>query len=91
MKRSDKRILTTHVGSLVRPPEVKALAQSGKDRPQDAAPTDEYIETLQRATADVVKKQAAVGLDIISDGEFGKASWANYILSRVTGLRRLAS
>jgi len=85
MKRSDKRILTTHVGSLVRPPEVKALAQSGKDRPQDAAPTDEYIETLQRATADVVKKQAAVGLDIVSDGEFGKASWANYILSRVTG------
>ena len=85
MKRSEKRILTTHVGSLVRPPELKALAQSGQDRPRDAAPTADYRETLDRATADVVKKQAAVGLDIISDGEFGKSSWSNYILSRLTG------
>jgi 5-methyltetrahydropteroyltriglutamate--homocysteine methyltransferase len=85
MKRSDKRILTTHVGSLVRPPELKALAQSGKDRPADAAPTAEYIETVRRATAEVVKKQAAAGLDIISDGEFGKSSWSNYVLNRVTG------
>jgi len=85
MKRSEKRILTTHVGSLVRSPELKALAQSGMDRPDDAAPTPEYVATLQRATAEVVRKQAAVGLDIISDGEFGKSSWSNYILNRVTG------
>jgi 5-methyltetrahydropteroyltriglutamate--homocysteine methyltransferase len=85
MKRSEKRILTTHVGSLVRPPEVKALAQSAKDQPENAEPNDDYRETLQRATADVVKKQAAAGLDIISDGEFGKSSWSNYILNRVTG------
>jgi 5-methyltetrahydropteroyltriglutamate--homocysteine methyltransferase len=85
MKRSDKRILTTHVGSLVRPPELKALAQSGQDRPVDAAPTGQFIETLKRATADVVKQQAAIGLDIISDGEFGKSSWSNYVLNRVTG------
>jgi 5-methyltetrahydropteroyltriglutamate--homocysteine methyltransferase len=78
MKRSEKRILTTHVGSLVRPPEVKALAKSGSG-------VGGYFETLQRATAEVVKKQAEVGLDIVSDGEFGKASWANYILSRITG------
>src|SRR5579864_3240056 len=85
MKRSEKRILTTHVGSLVRPPELKALAQSGMDRPRDVTPTGGYIETLQRATAEVVRKQAAVGLDIISDGEFGKSSWSNYVLNRVTG------
>ncbi len=85
MKRSQERILTTHVGSLVRPPELKALAQSGMDRPEDAAPTGGYIETLQRATTEVVKKQAAVGLDIVSDGEFGKSSWSNYVLNRVTG------
>jgi 5-methyltetrahydropteroyltriglutamate--homocysteine methyltransferase len=85
MKRSDKRILTTHVGSLVRPPELKALAQSGLDRPVDAAPTEQFNETLKRATAEVVKKQAAIGLDIISDGEFGKSSWSNYVLNRVTG------
>jgi 5-methyltetrahydropteroyltriglutamate--homocysteine methyltransferase len=85
MKRSDTRILTTHVGSLVRPPELKALAQSGNDRPRDVTPDEPYIDTLKRATADVVKKQAAAGLDIISDGEFGKSSWSNYILNRVTG------
>jgi len=75
MKRSERRILTTHTGSLVRAPELKALAQSGKD---DA-------EVVRRATAEVVKKQAAIGLDIISDGEFGKSSWSNYVLSRITG------
>ncbi len=85
MKRSEKRILTTHVGSLVRPPELKALAQSGLDRPKDAETSPAYLETLQRATVEVVKKQAAVGLDIISDGEFGKSSWSNYVLNRITG------
>jgi 5-methyltetrahydropteroyltriglutamate--homocysteine methyltransferase len=75
MKRSEKRILTTHVGSLIRTPELKALAQSRKD---DA-------EAVRRATAEVVRKQAAIGLDIISDGEFGKSSWSNYVLSRITG------
>lgn len=85
MKRSEKRILTTHVGSLVRPPELKALAQSGQDRPKDAETTPGYLETLQRATAEVVKKQAAVGIDIVSDGEFGKSSWSNYVLNRIRG------
>src|SRR5579862_4279408 len=85
MKRSEKRILTTHVGSLVRPPELKAFAQSGKDRPDEIAPTQEYLGALQRATVDVVKKQAEIGIDIVSDGEFGKSSWSNYILHRVTG------
>jgi 5-methyltetrahydropteroyltriglutamate--homocysteine methyltransferase len=85
MKRSEKRILTTHVGSLVRPPELKALALSGIDRPQEAAPTEQYVETLKRATAFVVKKQAAVGIDIISDGEFGKSSWSNYVMNRISG------
>ena len=85
MKRSEKRILTTHVGSLVRAPELKALAHSSMDRPADMAPTRDYIETLQLATAEVVRKQAAIGLDIVSDGEFGKSSWSNYVLNRVTG------
>ena len=75
MKRSEKRILTTHVGSLVRTEELKTLARSGKENP----------EAVRQATAEVVKKQAAIGLDIISDGEFGKSSWSNYVLSRITG------
>ena len=85
MKRSEKRILTTHVGSLVRTPELKALSKSGKDRAAETPSTDTYEEILKRATAEVVRKQAATGVDIISDGEFGKSSWSIYILDRITG------
>src|SRR5438477_853524 len=85
MKRSEKRILTTHVGSLVRPPELKALSRFGKD-PADKPPASgEQREILRQATAEVVKEQAAIGLDIISDGEFAKSSWSNYVLDRITG------
>jgi 5-methyltetrahydropteroyltriglutamate--homocysteine methyltransferase len=73
MKRSDRRILTTHVGSLPRPPELLA------------ATNGTYDELLRQSVADVVNKQVEVGLDIPSDGEFGKRSWATYILDRVTG------
>ncbi len=85
MKRSEKRILTTHLGSLVRPPELRAFAQSGIDRPREAAPDARYEETLIQATNEVVKKQAAAGIDIVSDGEFGKSSWSNYVLERISG------
>jgi len=78
MKRSEKRILTTHVGSLIRPPELKALAKSGPE-------SKDALEVVRRSVAEVVKKQAAIGLDVISDGEFGKSSWSNYVLSRITG------
>jgi 5-methyltetrahydropteroyltriglutamate--homocysteine methyltransferase len=80
VKRSEKRILTTHVGSLVRSPEIKALATAGGERSQEEA-----AEIVARATAEVVKNQASVGLDIISDGEYGKSSWSNYVLERMTG------
>jgi len=84
MKRSEKRILTTHVGSLVRPPVLKALSKSDIYR---AATTSsaEYEDALHKATEEVVRKQAAVGIDIVSDGEFGKSSWAVYVLDRITG------
>jgi len=85
MKRSEKRILTTHVGSLVRTPELKALSKSGKDRAAETPSSETYEEILKRATAEVVKKQAAIGVDIVSDGEFGKSSWSIYILDRITG------
>jgi len=85
MKRSEKRILTTHVGSLVRPPELKALSRFGKDPVAKSPPRHQQQEILRQATVEVVKKQASVGLDIISDGEFAKSSWSNYILDRITG------
>lgn len=84
MAGSADRILTTHVGSLVRPDELLAfvsLQQEGK--PYDAVA---YQECLQRSVADVVKKQTAVGIDIVSDGEYGKSiSWSRYILDRLSG------
>ncbi len=80
MKRSSERILTTFVGSLIRPPELRELI-SAKEPPDQ----QKYLETLRASVADAVRKQAEVGLDVVSDGEFGKSNWASYILDRVTG------
>ncbi len=81
MKRSEHRILTTHVGSLVRPKALRELAPAGQE-PQDP---EKYNAALRQATADVVRKQAEIGIDIVSDGEYGKSSWSNYILKRISG------
>jgi 5-methyltetrahydropteroyltriglutamate--homocysteine methyltransferase len=85
MKRSTDRILTTHTGSLPRPPELLALSSSQLGPPKDPAL---YAERLCQATAEIVRRQAAAGIDIIDDGEFGKDSWATYILGRITGFER---
>jgi 5-methyltetrahydropteroyltriglutamate--homocysteine methyltransferase len=79
VKRSDERILTTHVGSLVRPADLLAAAS--------AVATNEahYREVLARTTAAVVARQVQAGIDIVNDGEYGKSSWANYVLDRMTG------
>jgi 5-methyltetrahydropteroyltriglutamate--homocysteine methyltransferase len=82
MKRSLDRVLTTHVGSLVRPPDLVPLATRTKDDPA-AAPA--YLDTLASATTDVVREQVSHGIDVVNDGEFGKSSWANYVLDRLTG------
>ena len=81
MKRREHRILTTHVGSLVRPKELLELAPPGEE-PKDL---DQYYKALSRQTLEVVRKQAETGIDIVSDGEYGKVSWANYILKRISG------
>jgi len=82
MKRSVERILTTHVGSIPRPQKLRDLAaiahESGEKKQR-------YEESLRESVAEVVKMQAKVGIDIVNDGEFGKSSWANYILERITG------
>jgi 5-methyltetrahydropteroyltriglutamate--homocysteine methyltransferase len=82
MKRSETRILTTHVGSLVRPPALLAQLQAMKAGSGDVATLD---RVRQQAIAEVVRQQLAVGLDIVNDGEFGKANWATYILERIEG------
>jgi 5-methyltetrahydropteroyltriglutamate--homocysteine methyltransferase len=82
MKRSVDRILTTHVGSLVRPPELLELASYQKGPPKDPVL---YAKRLADAIVTVVRQQAEAGIDIINDGEYGKTSWANYVLDRISG------
>ena len=79
MKRSDDRILTTHVGSLVRPPELIDLVRAGAEGNLRGS------DVVAAATADVVARQAAAGVDVVSDGEFGKPNFAGYVSDRLTG------
>jgi 5-methyltetrahydropteroyltriglutamate--homocysteine methyltransferase len=87
MKRSTSRILTTHVGSLIRPQALQEFLharQSGK--PYDVKA---YQKCLSDSVADVVREQAGAGIDVVSDGEFGKSiSWAQYALERLSGFER---
>jgi len=80
VKRSSERILTTFVGSLIRPPELRQLISA-----KESTNRQKYTDTLRASVAEAVRKQAEVGLDVVSDGEFGKSNWASYILDRVTG------
>ncbi len=87
MKRSSDRILTTHVGSLIRPPALQDfLRQRQAGKPYERAA---YEQCLTRSVAEVVRKQAETGVDVVSDGEFGKSiSWSQYVLERLSGFER---
>ncbi len=77
------RILSTHVGSLVRPDELLGFI-----RKRDAGePVDEgaYEECLARSVREVVRRQRDAGIDVVSDGEYGKSSWNYYVYRRLGG------
>jgi 5-methyltetrahydropteroyltriglutamate--homocysteine methyltransferase len=79
------RILTTHVGSLIRPPKLIEFWRSI----EDAKPYDEaaFEACLTESVAEVVRQQADVGIDVVSDGEFSKGlNWAFYIFKRLKGI-----
>jgi 5-methyltetrahydropteroyltriglutamate--homocysteine methyltransferase len=82
MRRSQDRILTTHVGSFVRPPGLRDLAA---DAEKDPAARPAYESALQAAISEAVRKQVETGIDIVNDGEFGKSSWSAYVLKRISG------
>lgn len=84
MKRSTDRILTTHIGSLPRPADLWQMINA-RDRgePYDAGVLRARLKSV---VADVVRKQAEVGIDIPSDGEQSKASFTNYVRTRLSGL-----
>jgi 5-methyltetrahydropteroyltriglutamate--homocysteine methyltransferase len=87
MKRSQNRILTTHVGSLIRPKQLRDLAATAHESPQSK---ERYEQCLRDCVTEAVKRQAKVGIDIVNDGEYGKSSWSNYILERITGFEHRA-
>jgi len=87
MKRSTDRILTTHVGSLIRPLPLQDFLRTRQGgKPYDVKA---YQKCLSDSVADVVREQAGAGIDVVSDGEFGKSiSWAQYALERLSGFER---
>jgi 5-methyltetrahydropteroyltriglutamate--homocysteine methyltransferase len=87
MKRSERRIHTTHVGSLPRPAEL--VAAYGVEPPN----SPKLAQCLQASVLDVVARQLQTGIDIVNDGEFGKpvhgeadyGAWMTYLASRMSG------
>jgi len=77
------RFLTTHVGSLPRPDDLKEMMWAREDgAPVDTAALDERV---RNAVDEAVAKQTKAGIDIVNDGEWGKPSYATYIKDRLNG------
>jgi 5-methyltetrahydropteroyltriglutamate--homocysteine methyltransferase len=83
MKRSSDRILTTHTGSLPRPPDLLRLLRQKEagELPETAA----LKAPIKTAVAETVRRQLAAGIDIVNDGEMSKPSYATYVKDRMTG------
>jgi len=89
MKTSSHRILTTHTGSLPRPPDLVALLnrkELGENYEQD-----EFPARIRRAISEIVHQQADTGIDIIDDGEHSKVNWMAYARARLSGLAEIDS
>src|SRR6266705_4213901 len=84
MKLSTDRILTTHVGSLPRPPDLLALLEArerGEEFDQAA-----FEARLAGAVREVVARQVAAGIDSVCDGEQSKISYTCYVRQRLSGI-----
>jgi 5-methyltetrahydropteroyltriglutamate--homocysteine methyltransferase len=79
----DKRILTTHVGSLPRPPELVEFVFA-EDRGEEVD-REQYDRLLEEAVRDRVRHQVKAGIDVVSDGEMSKIGYATYIRHRLSG------
>ena len=84
MQRSTQRILTTHVGSLARPP---GLLEVMREKEHGTALRPGRLRRHWSATrsVDVVRRQVAAGLDVVTDGEQGKVSFLTYVKERLAG------
>ena len=85
MLRADRRIVVSHVGSLVRPPALIPFLQKIQE---NAAYDKAAFETcLTDSVVEAVRLQAEAGIDVVSDGEYGKSvNWAFYVHRRLSGL-----
>ena len=83
MKRSQDRILTTHTGSLARPPDLLELMRAR----EDGQSIDEaaFERRVAEAVADNVRQQVEAGISVVNDGEVGKPSFNAYVLQRLEG------
>lgn len=83
MKRSTERFLTTHTGSLPRPPDLIRMMYAK----EEGVPVEPgaLSQRVAEAVAEVVRKQAESGVDIVNDGEMSKPSYATYIKDRLSG------
>jgi 5-methyltetrahydropteroyltriglutamate--homocysteine methyltransferase len=82
MKHSVDRILTTHAGSLPRPPDLLDLVASGGSAAFEHRGS---ADRLRSAVRDIVRRQAELGVDVIDDGEYSKPSFVSYINDRLGG------
>jgi len=83
MRASRDRILTSHVGSLPRSEDVVRLLEARENR--QAFDPAEFAGSVRRLVGDLVKRQVEIGIDIVSDGEASKMSYATYVRDRLTG------
>ena len=83
MKTSQDRILTTHVGSLPRTEAVVSLLEARENR--KSFDTAVFDQAVHQAVHDIVKRQAEIGIDVVSDGETSKMSYATYVRDRLSG------
>src|SRR5918995_4833603 len=84
MLRSTDRVLTTHTGSLPRPPELLALVQA---RMRGESVDQQLFDALTKASvAQIVRRQVDAGIDVIGDGELAKPSFNTYVAQRLDGL-----
>jgi 5-methyltetrahydropteroyltriglutamate--homocysteine methyltransferase len=83
LQRSTERFLTTHTGSLPRPPDlIRTMFAKEEGVPVD---TGALAAQIREAVADIVGKQVKAGVDIVNDGEMSKPSYATYVKDRLNG------
>jgi methionine synthase II (cobalamin-independent) len=85
MLRADRRFVVSHVGSMVRPPAMIPYLQ----KQQAGGPYDQsaFAACLAESVSEAVRLQAEAGIDVVSDGEYGKSvTWAFYVHRRLSGI-----